>query len=127
MRMFRTRTSGNLRQAPAWLLLASLVMGGVVAPVQHILWMQMDDSMSMSMSMSHGMHTASDGPSVDAPVECAEECPILALLSGQSQGAATDAQELPLPRGSKVAFSLIGDDRPVETTFQIQARGPPVA
>lgn len=107
------------------LLLASLVLGGVVAPVQHILWMQMDAS--MSMSMSHGMHTTSDGPSVDAPVECAEECPILALLSGQSQGAVTDAQELPLPRGAKAAFSLFGDDRPVETTFRIQARGPPVA
>ncbi len=107
------------------LMLFSIVLGGVLAPQAHILWMQVDGQMSMDMHHAEEVaHT--DGLSVSAPIDCAEECPILALISGQSHAAGVEAVHISLPDARRTAFADVDRSGHSRTDVVVQVRGPPI-
>lgn len=117
-RPMRARIAGTI-------LLFSIVLGGLLAPQAHILWMQIDGQMSMDMHHAEeAAHT--DGISWSAPVDCAEECPILALISGQSQAAGVASVHLALPDARHSVFGDVQRSGHSRTDVVVQVRGPPI-
>ncbi|MBO6575685.1 MAG: hypothetical protein JJ896_11830 [Rhodothermales bacterium] len=107
-------------------LLASLLLGTLVAPLAHLGWMEMGGMEMTAMSHSMDMESAAEDGDFFSPFEeCIEECPYLQLLQTQSPGLADLAAR---DRGAEAVekeFSEQGrqDDGRLDRT--IRPRGPP--
>lgn len=113
-----------LGRLSAGVLLLSLVLGGVLAPQAHILWMQVDGQMSMDMHHAEEFaHT--EGLSWSASVDCADECPILALISGQSQASGVESIDITAPNAKRTAFTDADRTGHSRTDVSVKVRGPP--
>ena len=115
------------RHIATFSLLASVLLGGLIAPLSHFAFMAFSDSYAMMDMPAHKLEHESEqrGVGLEMAMDAHAECPFAAFFLSQSPGFEGSTVSVEAPRVCGYSFSLSESTLVSVDHLTLSARGPP--